>query len=118
VEIAIHQQGGGAPFDLIVDKNFDWSVVTHLNERLPSGATGRFAAFFDGNATIVYLRPDQLKELGDLFGYEFASEIEPLPERPPPLSHLEATVRNPLLHVLPVWGWAIGNQLVSSRQVN
>jgi hypothetical protein len=95
-EIAIDGQGGCAPFDLIVDKDFDWSVVTRLNERLPSGATGRFAAFFDGDATIVYLRPDQLKELGKLFGDAFISEIEPLPERPPSLSHLQTSVRNPL----------------------
>jgi hypothetical protein len=99
LEIAIDGQGGCAPFDLIVDKDFDWSVVTRLNERLPSGATGRFAALFDGNATIVYLRPDQLKELSKLFGYDFVSEIEPLPERPPSPSHREVAVQNPL----PVW---------------
>jgi hypothetical protein len=102
MEITIHQQGGCAPFELIAEKDFDWSVVTRLNERLPSGATGRFAAFFDGNATIVYLRPDQLKELGKLFGYDFVSEIEPLPERPPSSSHL--AVQNPL----PVWALVIG----------
>jgi hypothetical protein len=99
MEIAINGPGGAAPFDLIVDKNFDWSVVTRLNERLPSGATGRFAAFFDGNSTIVYLKPDQLKELGKLFGYDFISEIEPLPERPPSQSHVEAAAQSPL----PVW---------------
>lgn len=99
MEITIDQQGGCAPFDLIAAKDFDWSVVTRLNERLPSQATGRFAAFFDGNATIVYLRPDQLKELGKLFGYDFVSEIEPLPERQPSPSHIEVAVQNPL----PVW---------------
>src|SRR5207247_3128812 len=98
-------EGGCAPFDLIADKNFDWSVVTCLNERLPSGATGRFAAFFDGNATIVYLRPDQFEQLGRLFGYEFVSEIEPLPERPLSRSHVEAAVQSPL----PVWPLAIGS---------
>jgi hypothetical protein len=86
-----------------VDKDFDWSVVTRLNERLPSAATGRFAAFFDGNATIVYLRPDQLTELGRLFGYDFISEVEPLEERPPSPSHFEAPLRSPL----PVWALAI-----------
>jgi hypothetical protein len=39
-----------APFDLIADKDFDRSVVTGLNERLPLGASGKFAAFFDGSA--------------------------------------------------------------------
>ena len=34
VEIVIQGQGGAPPFDLIVDKDFDWSVVTRLNERL------------------------------------------------------------------------------------
>jgi hypothetical protein len=62
-------------------KDFDWSAVTRLNERLPSGAAGRFAAFFDGNAIIVYLTADQLRELGKMFGHDFISEIEPLPER-------------------------------------
>jgi hypothetical protein len=37
-------------------------------------------AFFGGGCKIVYLRPDQLKELGKLFEYEFfVSEIERLP---------------------------------------
>ena len=49
IEITIDQQGGCAPFDLMVDKDFDWSVVTRLNERLPSRATGRFVAFFNGS---------------------------------------------------------------------
>lgn len=102
MEIAIQGPGSASPFELIVDKNFDWSVVTHLNERLPSGATGRFAAFFDGNAIIVYLRPDQLKELGNLFGYDFASEIEPLEERPPPPHHAPGVQRPG-----PVWALVI-----------
>jgi hypothetical protein len=99
MEIAIHGQGSCAPFDLVVGKDFDWSAVTRLNERLPSGATGRFAAFFDGSATIVYLRPDQLKELSKLFGHDFMSEIEVKPERPPSPSHIEVAAQNPL----PVW---------------
>jgi hypothetical protein len=103
MEIKIEGPGGAAPFELIADKDFDWSVVTRLNERLPSGATGRFAAFFDGNATIVYLRPDQLTELGKLFGYDFISEIEPLEERPPLPSHLETTPTNPF----PVWALVV-----------
>jgi hypothetical protein len=96
MEIAVDGHGGCAPFDLIADKDFDRSVVTRLNERLPADATGRVAALFDGNAIIVYLRPDQLEELGKLFGYDFVSEIEPLPERPPrprPLRHYEVAVR-------------------------
>jgi hypothetical protein len=101
--IAIHGPGGAAPFELLADKDFDWSVVTRLNERLPAGATGRFAAFFDGNATIVYLKPDQLKQLGELFGYDFISEIEPLEERPPSQGHLEAAVQGPV-RVWPVVG--------------
>jgi hypothetical protein len=81
MEITILGQGGCAPFELIVHKDFDWSVITRLNERLPVGATGRFAAFFDGDAIIVYLRPDQFEELGTLFGYDFMSEIEPLEDQ-------------------------------------
>jgi hypothetical protein len=80
MEIAVQGEGGCDPFDLVADKDFDWSVVTRLNERLPAEATGRFAAFIDGNAIIVYLKPDQLKELNRLFGYDFISEIDPLDE--------------------------------------
>ncbi|MBT1512556.1 hypothetical protein KIP88_18800 [Bradyrhizobium sp. SRL28] len=84
MEIAIHGQGSSAPFDLVAAKDFDWSVVTRLNERLPAGPTGRFAAFFDGNAIIVYLTPDQIEALGKVFGHDFISEIKPLEERLPP----------------------------------
>jgi hypothetical protein len=107
MEIAIHGQGSSAPFDLIVAKDFDWSVVTRLNERLPSGATGRFAAFFDGNAIIVYLTPDQIVQLGKLFGYDFVSEIEPPEERLPPQGHVEAAYSGPS-QPLPVWAMVIG----------
>jgi hypothetical protein len=96
MEITIDQQGGCAPFDLIAGKDFDWSVVRRLNERLPPEATGFFAAFLDGNATIVYLRPDQRDELSKLFGYDFVSEIDQLPEEPPSPSQFEVTVPNPL----------------------
>ena len=108
MEIAIHGQGSSAPFDLIVAKDFDWSVVTRLNERLPSGATGRFAAFFDGNAIIVYLTPDQIEALGKLFGHDFISEIEPLEERLPPQGHVEATNSEEPSQPLPVWAMVIG----------
>jgi hypothetical protein len=107
MEIAIDGPGRASRFDLIEDTSFDWSVVTRLNERLPSGATGRFAAFFDGQATIVYLKPDQLDELSRLFGYSFISEIEPLQERPqrrPAPSRLEAAIQRPL----PIWRLVIG----------
>ncbi len=107
MEIAIEGPGSCTPFDLIAAKDFDWSVVTCLNERLPSGATGRFAAFFDGNAIIVYLTPVQLRELGRLFGHDFISEIEPLQERLPPQGHVEAANSGPS-EPLPVWAMAIG----------
>ena len=107
MEIAIHGQGSSAPFDLIVAKDFDWSVVTRLNERLPSGATGRFAAFFDGNAIIVYLTPDQIEALGKLFGHDFISEIEPLEERLPPHGPVETANSKPS-EPLPVWAMVIG----------
>lgn len=99
MDISIHAHEGGMPFELIAAKDFDWSVVTRLNERLPPAATGRFAAFFDGSATIVYLKPDQLEALGRFLGYNFVSEIEPLAERPRARSYIEAGLDNPL----PVW---------------
>jgi hypothetical protein len=105
--IAIDGPGSCAPFDLIAAKDFDWSVVTRLNERLPSGATGRFAAFFDGNAIIVYLTPDQLRELDKLFGDGFISEIEPLQEQLPPQGRVETANSGPS-EPLPVWAMAIG----------
>ena len=107
VEIAIQGQGGAPSFDLIADKDFDWSVVTRLNERLPSGATGRFAAFFDGSATIVYLRPDQLDQLGGLFGYDFVSEVEPL-EQPPPLHGRLEVADSQSSKPLPIWALVVG----------
>jgi hypothetical protein len=107
MEIAIHGQGGSAPFDLIVAKDFDWSVVTRLNERLPAGATGRFAAFFDGNAIIVYLAPDQIEALGKLFGHDFISAIEPPEERRPPQGQFAAANAEPS-EPLPVWAMVIG----------
>jgi len=104
--IAIEGQGSSAPFDLIVAKDFDWSVVTRLNERLPSGATGRFAAFFDGNAIIVYLAPDQIEALGKLFGHDFISAIEPPEERLPPQAQFETANAEP--SEPPVWAMVIG----------
>jgi hypothetical protein len=111
--VTIEGQGGCAPFELMVDKDFDWSVVTHLNERLPARATGRFAAFFDGNATIVYLRPDQLDRLGRLFGHDFVSEVAPLPERVPSPPNLQAESRLPVLPL--VFGVLMG--LLSASQL-
>jgi hypothetical protein len=35
MEIAIGGPGSSAPFDLVVAKDFDWSVVTRLNSDCP-----------------------------------------------------------------------------------
>ncbi|WFU13752.1 hypothetical protein [Bradyrhizobium sp. CB3481] len=107
IEIVIQGEGGAPSFDLIADKDFDWSVVTRLNERLPPGAAGRFAAFFDGDATIVYLKPEQIAELGKLFGSEFATEVEPLQERPP-LHGSRETADAGSARPLPLWALAVG----------
>gem|GEM_PF-2432054 len=107
IEIVIHGEGSAPSFDLIADKDFDWSVVTLLNERLPSGATGRFAAFFDGDATIVYLKPEQIAALGKLFGYDFVTDVEPLEERPQ--WHISReTADAGSSRPLPLWALAIG----------
>lgn len=100
MRIAIEGEGWATPFEIVADKNFDWSVVTRLNERLPVAATGRFSAFFDGNATIFYLTPDQRKKVEDLYGYAFFSHIDPLPEREPP-----PPPEDPALQKLPLPGW-------------
>lgn len=108
IEIVIQGQGSAPSFDLIVDKDFDWSVVTCLNERLPAGAEGRFAAFFDGDATIVYLKPDQIAELGRLFGYDFVTDVEPLEERPPLHGSRETVDVGASSRPLPLWALVIG----------
>ena len=61
-------------FELLNAKDFDWSIVFRLNERLPKEASGRFAIFLDGNATIVFLTPDQIRQLNSLCGYDFFYE--------------------------------------------
>lgn len=72
--VAIEADPPVSPFELTEGKDFDWSLIFHLNERLPPGATGRFAMFFDGNATIVYLPPEKIEKLNALCGYEFFYE--------------------------------------------
>jgi hypothetical protein len=71
VTIAIKAKPEVPPFEIMADKDFDWSVVFRLNERLPEGALGRFALFLDGNGTIVFLTPGQIQQLNSLCGYDF-----------------------------------------------
>jgi hypothetical protein len=61
----------GEDSGLVNTKDFDWSIIFRLNERLPEQASGRFAIFLDGNATIDFLTPDQLRLLNFLCGQEF-----------------------------------------------
>jgi hypothetical protein len=77
VRVTIKAEPEVAPFELMHDKDFDWSVVFRLNERLPKGALGRFAILWDGNATIVYLPPENVRQLNSLCGYEFLYEEDP-----------------------------------------
>ncbi len=58
-------------FRIGAGKYFDWSLVLRLNERLTRDCAKRFAVFQDGNATIVFLTPDQISRLNALCGYEF-----------------------------------------------
>jgi hypothetical protein len=62
------------PFQLMHAKDFDWSIIFRLNERLPKGALGRFAIFLDGGATIVFLATEQIAELNSLCGHKFFYE--------------------------------------------
>jgi hypothetical protein len=66
-----------APFQLMHAKDFDWSIIFRLNERLPKGTLGRFAIFLDGDATMVFLTPQQIAELNSLCGHEFFYEEKP-----------------------------------------
>ena len=74
VTVTIHATPEVPPFNLINAKDFDWSLVLRLNERLPEGVQGRFSIFLDGNATIVFLTPEELQHLNLLCGYEFFYE--------------------------------------------
>jgi hypothetical protein len=74
VTVTIHATPEVPPFDLIYAKDFDWSLVLRLNERLPEGVQGRFSIFWDGNARIVFLAPERLQCLNSLCGYEFLHE--------------------------------------------
>jgi hypothetical protein len=74
VSVSIKATPEVPPFELSTTKDFDWSIIFRLNERLPREATGRFAIFLDGDATIVFLTPDQILQLNSLCGYEFFYE--------------------------------------------
>jgi hypothetical protein len=71
IAVAITDKQEVSSFELRNAKDFDWSIIFRLNERLPNGASGRFAIFLDGSATIVFLTPDQIRQLNSLCGYEF-----------------------------------------------
>jgi hypothetical protein len=71
VSVTIKATPEVSSFELLAAKDFDWSIIFRLNERLPEEATGRFAIFLDGNATIVFLTPDQIRQLNSLCGYDF-----------------------------------------------
>jgi hypothetical protein len=77
VTVTITAKPEVAPFQLLHAKDFDWSIVFRLNERLPKGAAGRFAIFLDGNATIVFLTPEEIQRLNLLRGFEFFYEENP-----------------------------------------
>jgi len=64
------------PFEIMAGKHFDWTLIYRLNERLPSSCLKRFAVLLDGNATIVFLSPDEIKNLNALCGYHFFYEEE------------------------------------------
>jgi hypothetical protein len=77
VSLAIKAMPEVSSFELLNAKDFDWSIIFRLNERLPKGASGRFAIFLDGNATIVFLAPDQIRLLNSVCGYEFFYKEDP-----------------------------------------
>jgi hypothetical protein len=76
-------------------KDFDWSVVFRLNDRLPKGALGRFAILCPGNATIVFLTPEKLRQLNSLCGYEFSYEEDPRDQYASPYSTELVGVQQP-----------------------
>jgi hypothetical protein len=74
VTVTIHETQPVSPFSLSNAKDFDWSVIWRLNERLPPNVSSRFWVFQDGNATIVFLTPDDARQLNALCGYQFQNE--------------------------------------------
>lgn len=71
VSVTIKADPAVSPFELLHNKDFDWSIIHRLNERLPKDVSGRFAAFLDGDATIVFLTPENIQKLNSLCGHEF-----------------------------------------------
>ena len=74
VKVKIHESRDVAPFSLTNEKDFDWSVITRLNERLPQDVSGRFWMFHDGSATIVFLTPEDVSRLNELSNFQFVNE--------------------------------------------
>lgn len=70
-----------SPFELVHDKDFDWSVIRKMNAQLPPSVDERFAIFWDGDATIVFLTPDEIKKLNALTDVEFSVENDDVNER-------------------------------------
>jgi hypothetical protein len=77
VSVAIKATPEVSSFELLNAKDFDWSIIFRLNERLPKATSGRFAIFLDGNATIVFLAPDRIRQLNSVCGYEFFYQEDP-----------------------------------------
>jgi hypothetical protein len=71
VTVTIKAKPDVAPFELVHDKDFDWTIICRLNERLPKGVLGHFAIFYDGNAYIVFLTPEEIRKLNSICGHDF-----------------------------------------------
>ena len=53
-------------------KDFDMGVLAQLNSMIPAGIDRRFACFGDGGMMmVVWLKPEQIAELGDYCGVRF-----------------------------------------------
>lgn len=73
VEIVIKASPEVTPLELTRTVGFDWSFIPQLNERLPQGAQGRFAAC---GGVVVFLSPVQIDRLNALSGCDFSMTPE------------------------------------------
>ena len=69
--VHVKTRDGPTSFNIVHEKDFDWSLIPLLNERLPVNVTKRFAILLDGNAHIVFLTPEQICKLNALSGFDF-----------------------------------------------
>lgn len=73
VEFVIKTMPEVQPVELSRTIGFDWRLIPQLNDRLPQGARGRFAAC---GGVVVFLSPQQIDQLNAMSGWDFSMTPE------------------------------------------